>query len=53
MCIGNTVYLKSGSPKMKIVGKTVSQLSVEWLADDGELQNWTLPEVCFRSAKDV
>ncbi len=51
LSIGSMVYLNSGSSKLKVVDRIVSQLRVEWRSEDGELQTWTLPEVCFRSAE--
>lgn len=47
LSIGSMVYLRSGSPKLEVVAVEDNQVTVEWLADDGEPQSWTLPEGCF------
>jgi pyruvate kinase len=50
MRVGSSVYLNSGSPKLKVVDVRGNNITVEWVDNDGILQSLTHPAVCFRLA---
>jgi uncharacterized protein YodC (DUF2158 family) len=45
--IGHIVHLNSGSPDLKVVGFKGGEVEVEWLNDQGNLDQMTAPAVCF------
>jgi uncharacterized protein YodC (DUF2158 family) len=43
--IGDIVYLKSGSPKLRVV--ETNRVTVEWTNDQKEIERSTFSEVCL------
>lgn len=52
--IGDTVYLRSGSPRMTVVNVDDAHLTVRWIVfESGEPQQMIAPAVCFELHKAV
>ena len=57
---GDVVALNSGGPRLTVVDNTgggngfstILDVTVSWVDDDGLLQEWTLPEVCFTKVEE-
>ena len=46
--MNDIVHLNSGSPDLKVTATDSDKVTVEWPDDLGQMQEMTLPEVCFQ-----
>ncbi|MGE0417697.1 MAG: hypothetical protein AB7O80_12890 [Acetobacteraceae bacterium] len=51
--LGAMVCLNSGGPPMEVVSCDAAIVTAEWLDDDGQRQQMTLPAVCIRAIEPL